>query len=187
MAVTRNIQGATDVYKALEHMKASVSAKVQRPALTKAGRLGVKHVKATIPSRLKELRKAIGSRTLKMKNSGGIVTVKVGVAVGKRSAKAKVSTKDRTNRPGVGISKQNAHWFFLGTSHRWQGLRIRRSKSGSVKISRTGNALKYTGKMPAQVPAVEATLAAHASSLKALIEREMAANLAKEAAKARRK
>lgn len=125
--------------KELEHALATLekveARKVARSALSKSLRILTKAIKGDIPPNLKDLKKTIGQRMDKAKGGpdAGKHRAKAGVGVGKKS-KRQAKVKDRTGRPGVGIAKDNAHWFVLGTS------------------SRTTKSGKSTGGMPAQLP-----------------------------------
>lgn len=84
-----------------------------RNAIRAGQRVVVAGIKAQIPPRYRDARKAIGS-TLKRSRvleDGGSVAAKVGAGVGK---KTRSEVKGRT-RSGVGIGPRNIHWFILGT------------------------------------------------------------------------
>lgn len=118
--------------KELEHALSTLSKvearKVARSSLGKALRVLTKAIKADIPPNLKDMKRAIGQRMDKAKGGpdAGKHRAKAGVGVGKKS-KRQAKVKDRTGRPGVGIAKENAHWFVLGTAGRttknggWRG------------------------------------------------------------------
>jgi len=77
-----------------------------------------KKVKADIPSKNKDVRKAIGHRRLKVKEApGGGAKVGARVAKGSRAQSANKSGK------GVGIGARNVHWFLDGTNDRFQPTR----------------------------------------------------------------
>lgn len=127
--------GMKELEDALAKLEKVEARKVARQALGKSLRVLTKAIKGEIPPNLKDLKKAIGQRVDKAKGGpdAGKHRAKAGVAVGKKS-KRQAKVKDRTGRPGVGIAKENAHWFVLGTG------------------SRTKKSGKSTGSMPPQLP-----------------------------------
>lgn len=144
--------------------------KHSRASVTKAARIVVKAIKSEITKpTMKDLKRTIG---FKVRQKDGITNAKMGAAVGRAggplgdtdvlSSGMKVrSKKDRTGRKGVGISRSNVHWFFIGTEKRWTGSRKRWTGrrrhwllgGGRIhKTTPTGGARKYTGRMRSQAP-----------------------------------
>ena len=121
-----------------------IDKKLKRLATTGSKRIGQamvsslmtevsKGIRKAIPPKQRSVKKTLG-RKLKKNPETGMHEGKVGLGVGKRTK----SKKQRDpKKPGVGISKQNVHWFILGTDHRF-----------------TQNA-EYTGKMPEAPPWVK--------------------------------
>lgn len=135
MAVRGELMGVRELERTLRTLEKVEARKVARQALGKALRVLSKAIKGDIPPNLKEMKKVIGQRMDKAKGGpdAGKHRAKAGVGVGKKSKRQR-KVKDRTGRPGVGVAKETAHWFVLGTS------------------SRTTAAGKSTGSMPAQLP-----------------------------------
>ena len=63
-----------------------------------------------------QVQKKTIARRFKRKRKLGLTEAKVGAGVGPR--KQQNAGGSRGSRGGVGISKNNAHWYFLGTSQR---------------------------------------------------------------------
>ena len=109
------ITGDKQLNKLLRTMRGTAARRATNLGMRKAGQQLAKDIKATIPSRYKSVRKAVGWRNLKVREApdGG---AKVGGAVGKK--KNKTTQKDRKGRKGVGIDARNIHWWFMGTGQR---------------------------------------------------------------------
>lgn len=108
----RIVTGVKELDRKLKLLDRKAANRAARAGLNKGARLSAKKIKAEIPSKQKSIRKAIGSSGAK-KQANGITTAKAGAGVGKRT-----KAVDRANKPGVGISKQNIHWWVLGTNQR---------------------------------------------------------------------
>lgn len=170
--IDATMKGMEQLQKVLSDIPADISNKVLRPALTKASRVAVKAIKAEIPSRYKEVRKAIGFRVRKAKKKDKAVDAKVGAAVGKRSKSVKkqmgeLERQYGRNRPGVGITSRNVHWWFIGTAERTQKTTKRR-----------------TGRMPSQSQPVSRIVAGVGSQIAEVITKEIAAGVQREAVQA---
>jgi len=144
--------------------------RVMNSAVRAGAAVGVKAVKATIAQRYPSVRKAISSRMLK-KSEMHVTEIsgsKLGGGVGKKTKKLK-----RVGKKGEGISKNDIHWWFLGTLDRWTGSKaVRRgAKHGGhvVAVVRTGKKRKFTGRMPVKAPPVVVTLQAARSAMMAAI------------------
>ena len=159
-----SITGDKELQKALSELKISAAKRAVQKGLSKAAMEGRKIVKASVPSRYKTVRKAIGWRALKRKDNNNEPGSKVGAGVGKRSKK-KTSSKDRTGRAGVGIDVNNIHWWFMGTNSR-------QTKAG---INRGG--------MPPQGEAISVTLSKNAGRLSSVIRTHTWVGIKKEVAK----
>lgn len=109
-----NLKGLAE-FKANIQRLGEASKTAARKYTVKLARRLVKDIKEQIPgSKLASVRKAVGS---KVKSGDGKIEAKVGFGVGKRSKTPKRS-KASIARGGVGMSKQNIHWYVLGTKDR---------------------------------------------------------------------
>ena len=153
------VSGVAELDKLFRELSKGVANKIARPGLQKAGRLAVKKVKASIPSRNKSIRKAIKSRSVKTKYNGGFAGVKVGAGV---SRKKETEKKSRDGKKGVGIGARNVHWWFVGTGER-------KTKTG-----------KRTGRMPKQAVGVSEVLLSAKSELNEVIRRGIEKGIWKE-------
>ena len=161
------ITGDVALMKALKTLKESAAKRAMQRGLSKAAQEGRKLVKASVPSKYKEIRKAIGWRALKRAKNKNEPGAKVGAAVGKRGKKTKVSAKVRNGRKGVGIARNNIHWWFLGTKRR------------------TTKAGKATGRMPPQNDAVSVVLKKNSGRMNSIIKTYTWQGFQKEIAKIR--
>lgn len=118
---SKTVKGASDVLTGDKKVLKTI-AKLTKPTarrrammvgLREAAKHGNKYVKNQVSADNKEIRKAMKWRALKTTESKE-AAVKFGAGVGKR----KVSFKERDGRPGVGISANNIHWWFMGTRKR---------------------------------------------------------------------
>ena len=150
------VSGFAELDRVFRELSKGMANRIARPALGKAGRLAVKKVKATIPSRYKEIRKSIKSRSIKTKYNGGFAGNKVGAGVSRK--RQATTSKKRDGRKGVGIDARNVHWWFLGTDERQTGTkrkrvggkRGKRGWRGTLARVDTGKQKRRTGRMPAQ-------------------------------------
>lgn len=122
----RIVTGVRKIDRKLKKLPRRPANRVARAGLTKGARLAAKLIKGKIPSRLKSVRAAIGHSVKKSKD--GVTKAKAGAAVGKSRRK---KPPKKSSSKGVGISRNNVHWWLLGTTERHH-------KSG-----------RGTGKMPA--------------------------------------
>lgn len=185
------VSGFEDLDRVFRELSKGMANRIARPGLAKAGRLAAKKVKASVPSRLKDIKKLVKSKSIKTKQNGGFAGVKIGPAVGQKKKKADQSSKKR-KKPGVGISSANVHWFFTGTTDRVTGFKTRRRRKktgGSEIVSRqlNGNIVRETGQMKQQLPGVSTTLAAAKTEMAAIIKTSVAENVEKEAARLAKK
>jgi len=99
--------------KALDKALNDIGTKVAARVMTRSIRAGLGVLREAIKDEVtpRSVKRAIGSRFKKKKRNQGYRAV-VGGAVGKRN-KGKGGT-----RGGVGIAKQNVHWYLMGTSGR---------------------------------------------------------------------
>lgn len=161
------VSGLAELSRNLENLSKGMRTKQITKAVSASAKAAVKLIKGEIPSRYKGARQSIGWRRPKRKHNAGQITAKVGVGVGKATeAKAKRITKTHEKhkvggKKGVGISSANAHWFFLGTDHRWTGTKRVRSGRQTVGRVDTGGLKKYTGKMPKKIKSVSSMLASY--------------------------
>jgi hypothetical protein len=181
------VTGVAELNRLYDNLSKGMANKIARPGLMKAGRIAVKRVKAKIPSRLKDVKKLIKAKSVKTKKNAGVASVKIGAAVGEKKKK-KGDRKPRKNRPGVGISSANVHWFFVGTADRVTGFttrRRRRKTGGSDVVSRrlNGNVVRDTGRMKQQIPGVSEIVTGAKSEMLAVLRASIQQNVEKEAAK----
>lgn len=141
------VTGDKELLRELESIRKAVRLKT-RKATSKAASYGSKSVKAKIQN--PRARKAIGWRLMKSTETGGEIAAKIGAAVSNKKKHA-TSKKSRAGRGGVGIDRQNIHWWFLGTVERFTGTkRVGAHRTGNTKRKLTGKSVRYTGRMPAQ-------------------------------------
>ena len=146
-----------------------------------------KAIKAEVPSKWKEGRKAIGFSFIRGKGKfTGTTFAKAGVGAGlkkKAREKREASKGGRNGRKGVGIGVANFHWFILGTAERETGSKRVGAHRRGVKNKRvaTGGKVHKTGRMkPNHIvqrgaqKGRAASLTAMADSFKVGIEREAA-------------
>jgi hypothetical protein len=148
------ITGDRAIMRRLMALRTTAAKRAMQKGLNKGAQYGAKAVKKSVPSRYKDTRKAIGWRAIRRSQTGGEPASKVGAAVGKRK-KAQQARQSRRNGSGVGISTQNIHWMFIGTTIRAQ--------------KKTG---KNTGAMPSRlIPPVDETLQQHKFTLAGIIRK----------------
>jgi len=158
------ITGDKQVLRILKHLQSPTARRrAMMSGLVPAGRVGAKHAKGQIPTEYKGVRAAMKSRAMKVRESKE-AAVKIGAGVGKQRP---VKTRG-ANRPGVGISSANVHWWFLGTTQR-------QTKSG-----------KSTGAMPAQEDSVGLLMSGAASSMIIAARRGAKKGVDREVAKGKR-
>jgi len=104
--------------KELDRRLQTVKGSIVRRVVVKGIRAGMAEVRDAIRSEVphRSVRRAIASRFRKRKGSNSYRAV-VGGGVGKRN-KRRGGT-----RGGVGIAKENVHWYLMGTSKRHNGIR----------------------------------------------------------------
>lgn len=137
MAGERILTGDKEIDRKLKFLERRAANRAARAGLAAGGRVLVKAIKQEVPSHLRTVKKAFGSRVKKDKRAG-VTQAKAGAAVGKRP---RGKPAKRSSAAGVGISRRNIHWWILGTGPRTQ--------------KKTGRA---TGRMP-QHPVVKTALA----------------------------
>lgn len=92
------------------------SRSAAKAGLSKAMTIIARGIRAAIPPKAKSVKKAVGQRHAKGGKRGSLeFSAKVGLGVGKASKSKKERDPDK---PGVGISKANVHWWELGTTNR---------------------------------------------------------------------
>ena len=146
--------------RALDRKLQEVGDKVARKAMVSGIRAGMNVIQKAIKANVSNsrVRKVVGSR-FKRRNKKHDTQAKVGASVGKQTT---VTETERRSRPGVGISKQNAHYYFLGTS-------VRYTKDGARRGSMPNNNAVVVGYAQAKPTA----LAAIHKKIRATIEREV--------------
>jgi hypothetical protein len=186
------MDGWQNLNRNLEKLRKEIPNKVARKALAKVGKQSVSIIKATIPGKYKSVRKAIGFRQLKLSANAGQPGIKIGAGVD-RQRKA-TTTKNRRNRPGVGIDGRNVHWWFLGTDERFTGTkRIRvggRRGKGGVRGSQrrvdTGKMKASRGRMDAQGIPISVVLRAASGQIEQTLRTWVGVGLKEEAGKLRK-
>ena len=161
--------GAKELAATLKELGGPATQRIAKRAIPKGLRPITKAIKAQIPPKYKALKQGIGQRFSKDKGGArkGQFSAKSGVGVGKKKVAKK---RDRTGKPGVGASIENAHWFVLGT-----GERTRKKTGGS------------TGSMPPQIPNIVKTGFAKAAGAAATaMAQSVREGIAREAAKAKK-
>ena len=100
--------------KKLERRLTAVKGPIARRVMVQGIRAGMAEVREAIRSEVPypSVRRAIGSRFKSNKGSNNYRAV-VGGGVGRRNKKRP------SRRGGVGIAKENVHWYLLGTSKRF--------------------------------------------------------------------
>lgn len=147
MAGERILTGDKALDRKLKFLERKAGNRAARAGLGKGARLAAKKIKSEVPSRLKTVRRAIGSSVKKGRD--GITTAKAGAAVGKAS---KAKAAKRSTGGGVGIGRQNIHWWILGTGERTQ--------------SRTGRATGRTTSHGVVLAAVTKSMSSIRSAIK---------------------
>jgi len=109
--------------KALDRALSTLANKTAEKAVTSGIRAGLGELRKSIRTQINRpsVRKVVASR-FKRKKKQGQTVAKVGAGVGTQK-----KTDATRSRPGKGISKQNAHWYFLGTVDRVQRTTGRRT------------------------------------------------------------
>lgn len=134
-----DVQGYDLITKDIEKLIAKGGPAAARSGLSKGMTIIARGIRKSIPPKLKSVKKTVGQRfiTDKDKNAKlpkGVFGAKVGLGVGKKTK----PKQERESKPGVGIAKENIHWWELGTKERkWKTI------SG-----------QSTGKMPKGPPVV---------------------------------
>ena len=151
------VTGDAELDRALKLLGGRVAARIA----VKGIRAGMGEVRDAIRSEVTRpsIKRAIAAR-FKKKKGRGTYTAKVGGGVGKQK-KARGGT-----RGGVGIAKENVHWYLLGTSGR-------QTKSGASR-----------GQMPAN-GAVRRGFAKSSAAAMAKVREKMRTELVKETNKLR--
>lgn len=175
-SVGRNIiEGDAELQRIFGYLRQTAARRITTTGAAEAAKQLAKNVKASVPSRFKGARRAIGWRRLKVKEApeGG---AKIGGRVG-RSSRAYVgkrAAKRASNRKGVGIGAQNIHWLFQDVEHnpRWTGKRRGPVRYTGVMLSRTNG-----------IPSVSVTAQKSIGELKALFAQGARKQLTKEIAK----
>lgn len=158
-------------FPTLHHVLADLD-KLDRKASDRVLRAGLRVVLNTIGSEMKKrldptVKIAAKGVKSKIKGRGGRLIAKVGFGVGRKLADTpKLVRQDRPkNRPGVGISALNVHWWIQGTAERFRRVAGRPTVDPVTKrwVRAKG---KTTGQMPAKQPGL-ATYAAVAAAKRA--------------------
>jgi len=141
MANATTVLGDKQLQKTLKRMRETSARRVATAGSAEAAKVLTKAVKSKVPSRYKSIRKAIAWRRLKKREAvdGG---AKIGAAVA-RGSKAYARGKSSSQK-GIGIGANNIQWWFLG-SH----------KTPNRHTGKSGGAVIFTGKMPAQMAPVQ--------------------------------
>lgn len=177
---------AVQLKKNIQRLQKEFPRKICRKALAEVAKTSVKKIKATVPGRVRGVRKAVKWRHKKARFTKAGPEVKVGAGVGKQKklAAEATSTKDRKGRPGVGIDAKNIHWWFLGTKKRTTGTKRKRAGKVNGKAiwdSRpTGKPQKNRGRMPPQGRPIITVLTGASGELLGIVRRHIEAGLKQE-------
>ena len=150
--MTVYVTGVKELDRNIEKLTEKVQKKVATAAVRKGLQAAVKGIKAEIPSKYKDARKAVGwsfkvDRSRKSDTYGQKVG-KVGSKVGKKLSKLKewgIKQKEKrksAGKRGAGIGPNNLHWFITGTRRmkpKLPGLATRGMRSAKSQI---GQAVK---------------------------------------------
>lgn len=98
----------------IEKLIAKGSKTAARAGISKGMTIIARGIRKAIPPKAKSVKKTVGQRFKKTKEKHKF-DAKVGLGVGKRTK----SPERRPNARGVGISKENVHWWELGTKERF--------------------------------------------------------------------
>lgn len=113
------VEGSLRVRWALRKFRQSTQTRITKAAQRTALSGLAKDIKAQIPGRHKDARKAVGS-SLKKSRKTALVEGKAGIGVGKKKKKqVQDEQAAKRGRPGVGITANNIHWMILGTKERY--------------------------------------------------------------------
>jgi hypothetical protein len=128
-----DVQGYDLISKEIEKLIAKGSKTAAKSGLSKGMTIIARGIRKEIPPKAKSVKKTVGQRFVKGKGSEKHkFEAKVGLGVGKKTK----SKKERDpSRPGVGISKENVHWWELGTKKRFR-------KTEDGKLVSTGRVRK---------------------------------------------
>lgn len=152
LKVLAAFEGAESFAGAVLAVRDLVQRRVLRPALAAAMREIRDGIRDELPAKYaKRIRPLIGSGVKSNKSTGNVLVGVAGASAGiKRTGKTAEKREakrigGRGNRPGVGLSVANVHWFVLGTSERHTGIeKARKNRPGSVD-KLTGNPIRYVG------------------------------------------
>ena len=144
---------ANALLKRIDSLAKAMQKKIAKKAITAGVRVMAKAIKKEIPSSQKSARKAIGY-SFKRPRSGAhkdVVFAKAGAGAGlKKKRREKMRAKQKgqeRKKKGVGMGVSNVMWLLAGTEKRYTGSKRASRKKGSTKRVRTGNAVRYTGRM----------------------------------------
>ena len=178
------LKGERELNRKLKTLRESAAKRAVQRGLSKAAQYSLKGVKGTIPSKYKDVRKAVGWRALKRSQNANEPGAKVGAGVGKRGKKYYATTiADRSGRSGVGFSVANIHWWFAGTKKRSTGSTRTSHKAGQSARRLTGGAIRNTGRMPRMSRPIAEIVASHKSEVAKVIRIWTDVGIAKEVAK----
>lgn len=183
------VSGFEDLDRVFRELSKGMANRIARPGLAKAGRLVAKRVKAAIPSKYKEARKAVKSRSVKTRRNAGFASAKIGFHVGqKKNARGKQKERSKKKK-GVGLGSANAHWFAAGTDHRWTGTKRVGAHRKGKKNKRvfTGGVVRYTGRMKPHWAGVDDIARRSKSEIAALLKANIETGIEKEAARLAKK
>jgi hypothetical protein len=176
------VSGVPELDRVFRELSKGMANRIARPGLLRAARVAAKKVKAVIPNRMKEARKAVKAKSVKTKFNAGFASAKVGFNVGEKKNSRK-KLKPRTGkRKGVGLGARNAHWFAVGTDHRWTGTK----RSGGHQKGRrnrrvfTGKTVRYTGRMGKQWEGVSSVVRRSKQEMFSIIKTSVEAGIDKE-------
>jgi len=183
------VSGVAELDMVFRELKKGMANRIARPGLLKAARVAAKKVKAAIPSRMKDARKAVKSKSVKTKYNGGFASAKVGFNVGEKKKKRGKLKPRSAKKKGVGLGARNAHWFALGTDHRWTGTKRIGGHQKGRKNRRvfTGKTVRYTGRMGKQWEGVSSILRRSKEEMFSIIKTGIEAGIESEVKRQARK
>lgn len=125
--IEMQVAGDVQLTAALRQISDEMVDKIAPAGVRGYLRVVAKGIKSEVPSNMKDLRRSIGWRFVKMDKRTRRTIAKAGPAVGVKRGKLMTSLKKRIGRPGVGISINNYFWYVRGTDERIQETTNRRT------------------------------------------------------------
>lgn len=139
------IDGIDEVIANVAQLEAKAQFRILRSGLRGALKVVAKRMKSDLSPKVKVARKWVGHKIKGRKK----LSAKVGFGVGRKlSDMATIVPKNRPkNKPGVGISAINVHWWIVGTSRR---KRLNNASTGQMPAFQPGLAEKAAAAVQAE-------------------------------------